>query len=273
MKYFVFATYLLILFVVISCSEKNKPANGGTDLVEEEIAYTSDSTTLKGFLVYDNNIKGKRPGVLIVHEWWGHNDYARQRARMLAELGYTAFALDMFGDGKTATHPEDAQKFASFIFSNIKVGEERFMAAYNLLQQQETVDPNEIAAIGYCFGGGVVLHMASIGTNLKAVASFHGSLGAVVPPKAGIIKAFLLVCNGADDPFTTEKQIETFKAEMDSADVQYEFINYEGAIHGFTNPAADSLGKKFNMPLAYNENADKESWQEMQKVFNNVFSK
>lgn len=267
------------LFVIIAvlmltsfwcCSEANKQK---TDLVEKEVVYSSDSTSLKGFLVYDKRIKGKRPGVLVVHEWWGLNDYARSRARMLAELGYTAFALDMFGDGKTATHPEDAQKFASTIYSNILTAEERFMAAYNFLEEQETVEPNNIAAIGYCFGGGIVLHMASIGTDLKAVASFHGSLQPIVPPHEGVVKAFILVCNGADDPFTTPEQIEMFKKEMDSAKVHYEFINYEGAVHSFTSPYADSLGKKFNMPFAYNKQADNESWQEMQKVFNKVFSK
>ena len=270
MKYFLYAVFSLSILLLISCS---KTESLNSDLVEEEISYTSDSTSLKGFIVYDNSIKGKRPGILLVHEWWGLNDYAKTRARMLAELGYTALALDMFGDGKTADHPQDAQKFASAIFNNLKVGEERFMAAYNLLREQKTVDPNNIAAIGYCFGGGIALRMASIGTNLKAVASFHGSLGAIVPPTEGDIIAFLLVCNGADDPFTKQEQIDKFKLEMDSAKVQYEFINYEGAVHGFTNPGADSLGQKFNMPLAYNEKADKDSWQEMLKVFNKVFSK
>ena len=261
---------VLMLASFCSCSETNKQK---TDLVEQEVVYSSDSTNLKGFLVYDNNIKGKRPGVLVVHEWWGLNDYARSRARMLAELGYTAFAVDMFGDGKTANHPEDAQKFASTIFSNIEMGEERFFAAYNFLKGQETVDPNNIAAIGYCFGGGIVLHMARIGTDLRAVASFHGGIKAITPAQEDVVKAFILVCNGADDPFTTPEQIEAFKIEMDSAKVNYEFINYEGAVHSFTSPYADSLGKKFNMPLAYNEKADKESWQEMQKVFRQVFRK
>ena len=264
---------ILISTSIIFCLSCYKTEPVKADLVEQEVTYLSDTTSLKGYLVYENNVKGKRPGVLIVHEWWGLNDYARSRARMLAELGYTALALDMFGEGKTATHPEDAQKFASEIFSNLKVGEERFMAAYDFLKSQQTVDQNNIAAIGYCFGGGIVLHMASIGTDLKAVASFHGSLQAIIPPKEGIIKAFLLVCNGADDPFTTKEQIETFKQEMDSAKVQYEFINYEGAVHSFTNSGADSMGKKFNMPMAYNEKADKDSWQQMQKVFKQVFIK
>jgi len=270
MKKLSLALLSFLIISAVSCSKSETPKTA--DLVEKTVIYSSDSTTLKGYLVFDNNVKGKRPGVLIVHEWWGLNDYARTRAKMLAELGYTALALDMFGEGKIASHPEDAQKFASEIFSNLKMGEDRFMAAYNFLKQQEAVDPENIAAIGYCFGGGVVLHMASLGIDLKAVASFHGSLQPILPPKEGVIKAFLLVCNGADDPFTTEKQIETFKAEMDSAKVQYEFINYSGAVHSFTNPGADSMGKKFNMPLAYNEKADKESWAEMKNVFMRVFS-
>jgi len=270
MKILAFITAVLITTLFFSCSETNKQK---TDLAEQEVVYTSDSTTLKGFLVYDNNIKGKRPGVLVVHEWWGLNDYSRNRARMLAELGYTALALDMYGDGKTANHPEDAQKFAGAIFNNVKMGEARFLAAYNFLKDQETVDPNNIAAVGYCFGGAVVLQMARIGMDLKAVASFHGGIQAITPAEEGKVKAFVLVCNGADDPFTTKEQIDAFKKEMDSAKVQYEFVNYPGAIHSFTNPAADSVGKKFNMPLAYNEKADKESWQEMKKVFNKVFGK
>jgi dienelactone hydrolase len=270
MKILAFITAVIITTLFFSCSETDKQK---TDLTEQEVVYTSDSTTLKGFLVYDNNIKGKRPGVLVVHEWWGLNDYARKRARMLAELGYTALALDMYGDGKTANHPEDAQKFAGAIFNNVKTGEARFLAAYDFLKDQETVDPNNIAAVGYCFGGAVVLHMARIGMDLKAVASFHGGIQAITPAEEGKVKAFVLVCNGADDPFTTQEQIEAFKKEMDSAKVQYEFVNYPGAIHSFTNPAADSVGKKFNMPLAYNEKADKESWQEMKKVFNKVFGK
>jgi len=268
-KQFVVSIIFIIAFF-ISCSETQDQK---TELIEQEVEYNSEGTILKGFLVYDKNIEGKRPGVLVVHEWWGHNDYARNRARMLAELGYTALALDMYGDGKTADHPENAQKFAGAIFSNVKTGEDRFLAAYNFLKEQETVNPDEIAAVGYCFGGAVVLHMARIGMDLKAVASFHGGIQAITPAEEGKVKAFVFVCNGADDPFVTQEQIDAFKKEMDDAKVQYEFVNYEGAVHSFTNPAADSVGSKFNMPLAYNENADKESWQEMQKVFNKVFSK
>jgi len=254
----------------ISCSETQEQK---TDFAGQEVEYISEGTILKGFLVYDKKIEGKRPGVLVVHEWWGHNDYARKRARMLAELGYTALAVDMYGDGKKADHPEDAQKFAGAIFSNVKTGEERFLAAYNFLKEQETVDTNNIAAVGYCFGGSVVLHMARIGMDLKAVISFHGGIQAITPAEEGKVKAFILVCNGADDPFVTQEQIDAFKTEMENAKVQYEFVNFEDAVHSFTSPAADSLGKKFNMPFAYNEKADEESWQEMKKVFSRVFAK
>jgi dienelactone hydrolase len=227
---------------------------------------------MKGFLVFDGDVEGKRPGVLVVHEWWGHNDYARERARMLAELGYTALAVDMYGDGKQADHPDDAGKFAMEIFKNIETAQARFMAAYDLLKQQETTTPNKIAAIGYCFGGGVVLHMARIGTDLKAVASFHGGIQAISPAEKNTVNAYLLVFNGADDPMVTQEQIDAFKEEMESAGVQYEFINYTGAKHSFTNPIADSIGKKYNLPLEYNENADKKSWEKMKSAFSKIFA-
>lgn len=264
-----FITLALISLFLFGCMEKQ--ANDSV-LIEKEIEYSSDGDTLKGYLVYDGTIEGKRPGVLVVHEWWGQNEYARKRARMLAELGYTAFALDMYGEGKTADHPENAQKFAMQVFNNIDQAEKRFMAAYNILKNEETTDSEEIAAIGYCFGGGVVLHMARIGTDLDATVSFHGSLQPINPAESGKVKASILVCNGADDPFVTQEQIQNFKTEMDSAGAYYEFISYGGAVHSFTNPAADSVGKKFDMPLAYNEKADKESWEEMKELFNEVFS-
>ena len=168
--------YRLVLIIIIgllsfSCTEKQNEKN---NLVEKSIDYSADGVQLKGFLVYDNNVKGKRPGVLVVHEWWGLNDYTKRRARMLAELGYTALAVDMYGDGKTADNPEEAQKLAISVYQNIKAGEDRFLAAYNFLKNQETTDPDLIAAIGYCFGGSIVLQMARIGIDLKAVVSFHG---------------------------------------------------------------------------------------------------
>jgi dienelactone hydrolase len=261
----------IIAFVALlfGCVEKQ---NNKVGLIEQEIEYSAEGTVMNGFLVYDGDIEGERPGVLVVHEWWGHNEYARKRARMLAESGYTALAVDMYGDGKQADHPDDAGKFAMEIFNNIETAQARFMAAYKLLQEHKTTAPDKIAAIGYCFGGGVVLHMARIGTDLKAVASFHGGIQAIVPAEKNKVTAYVLVLNGAADPFVTQEQIDAFKVEMDSAGVQYEFINYDGVKHSFTNPGADSLGKKFDLPLEYNQKADKESWEKMKSVFGELLS-
>jgi len=236
--------------------------------VEQEAV---NGTIMKGFLVYDESVEGKRPGVIVVHEWWGHNEYARNRARMLAELGYTALAVDMYGDGKQANHPDEAGKFAMEVFQNIEMAKERFNAGLILLKEQPSTDPEHIAAIGYCFGGGVVLHMVRFGADLDGVVSFHGSIQTQSPAKSNEVKAKILVCNGANDSFITAEQIEAFKKEMDDAGVDYKFINYPDALHSFTNPAADSLGKKFSLPLAYNKKADEQSWTDMQEFFKRLF--
>ena len=242
-------------------------------VVGKSVDYTAGGVTLKGYLAYDGSVKGKRPGVLVVHEWWGHNEYARKRARMLAEMGYTALAVDMYGDGKTAMHPDDAGKFSSEAMKNFDTAKARFEAAEDFLKKQPTVDPTRIAAIGYCFGGAIVLNMARQGADLKAVASFHGNLSAVKPAEAGKVKARIRVYNGADDTFIPTEAIEAFKKEMTAAGADFKFINYPGAVHSFTNPEATELGKKFNLPLVYNEKADKESWADMKKFFDEVFKK
>jgi dienelactone hydrolase len=248
-------------------------ASAETSIEGREVQYTSGGTTLKGYLAFDSGISGKRPAVLVVHEWWGLNDYARRRARMLAEMGYTALAVDMYGDGKQATHPDDAGKFSSELMKNFDVAKARFMAAMDFLKKQPTVDPDRIAAIGYCFGGGVVLNMARQGVDLRGVASFHGGLAAVKPATSGSVKAKVLVLHGADDKFTTPEQINAFKKEMKDAGADFRFIAYPGAVHSFTNPDADDLGKKFNLPLAYNGEADKKSWEELRKFLDMIFSK
>ena len=238
------------------------------------VTYKAGNVTLKGYFAYDENIKGMRPGVLVVHEWWGQNEYARKRARMLAEMGYAALALDMYGEGKQAMHPDDAGKFAGEVMKHFnEAGKARFEAAEEFLKRQPVVDPARIAAIGYCFGGGVVLNMARQGADLKAVASFHGSLVAVKPAEPGMVKAKIRVYNGADDKFTPQSAIDAFKKEMTDAKVDFQFIDYPGAVHSFTNPDATELGKKFNLPLAYNEKADKESWADMTKFFAEVFKR
>jgi len=240
-------------------------------IVGKSVGYTSQGVTFRGYLAYDENLKGKRPGVLVVHEWWGLNDYARKRAQMLAELGYTALAVDMYGDGKTAMHPDDAGKFSSELMKNFDVAKVRFLTAMDFLKQQPTVDPARLAAIGYCFGGGVVLNMARQGADLKGVASFHGSLNAVKPAEPGMVKAKVLVLHGAEDKFIKPEQIEAFKKEMSEAKVDYTFISYPGAVHSFTSPDADALGKKFNMPIGYNADADKKSWDELKMFLKKIF--
>ena len=237
----------------------------------EEVTYRAGNTVLKGYLAYDDAIKGKRPGVLVVHEWWGQNEYARKRARMLAEMGYTALALDMYGDGKTAQHPKEAGEFSKAVNSNIAERRARFLAAKKLLERHPTVDKHHIAAIGYCFGGGVVLAMAREGVKLDGVASFHGALGTDKPAVRGRVKAKILVLTGADDPMAPPELVEKFKQEMDNARADYKVIVYSGAKHSFTNPDADRLGKEFNLPLAYNEQADKESWAELDAFLKKIF--
>ncbi len=257
-------TTVLMFAAVVSAAPKIKG---------EPVDYKAGGVTMKGYLAYDENIKGKRPGVLVVHEWWGQNEYARKRARMLAELGYTALAVDMYGEGKQATHPDDAAKFSSETMKNFDTAKARFEAAMAFLKKQRTVDAERIAAVGYCFGGGVVLNMARQGEDLKAAASFHGSLAAVKRATAGKVKAKIRVYNGEDDKFTPQQAIDAFMQEMRDAKVDFQFINYPGAVHSFTNPDADELGKKFGLPMAYNAEADKRSWADMTNFFAEVFKK
>lgn len=249
------------------------PASAAPKVEGKAVEYSAEGVVMKGYLAYDENIKGKRPGVLVIHEWWGHNEYARKRARMLAELGYTALAVDMYGDGKQAAHPDDAGKFSSEIFKNFDVGKARFNAALDFLKKQPSVDPDRIAAIGYCFGGGIVLNMARQGADLKGVVSFHGGLAAVKPADPGSVKARILVLNGADDPMISTEQTAAFKEEMKKAGADFTIISYPGVKHSFTNPEATALGKKFNLPLEYNASADKKSWKEMKKFLRAIFKK
>lgn len=235
------------------------------------VEYSAQGVVMKGYLVYDESIKGRRPAVLVVHEFWGQNEYVRMRAAMLAKLGYTALALDMYGGGYESLHPDDARKFSAELNKNFELSKARFLAAMDFLKKQPTVDPNKIAAIGYCFGGGVVLNMALQGVDLQGVASFHGGLSAVKPAQAGKVKAKILVLNGADDKFITAEQIAAFKAEAKKAGADFKFINYPGALHSFTNPYADDVAKKFNMTVGYNAKADKESWEELKGFLAGVF--
>ena len=241
-------------------------------VVTETIQYGIDGESFTGLLAYDDAIKEKRPGVLVVHEWWGANDYAHKRAQDLAKEGYVAFALDMYGTGKIADHPEQAKAFMTATLEKMPVAEKRFEKGKAILQSQALVSGDKIAAIGYCFGGGIVLHMARQGADLDGVVSFHGSLGTQTPAEKGAVKAKVKVFNGAADPFVTEEQIAAFKQEMTAAKVDYDFVNYPGAVHSFTNPGADAVGKKFNMPLAYDPKSDNDSWRGMLEFFKQIFA-
>ncbi|MGD1944771.1 MAG: dienelactone hydrolase family protein [Croceivirga sp.] len=261
-----------------SCKSKTEKTTETTAMPEElpikikkhQVAYATDSTNLNGYIAYDENVKEKRPGVLIVHEWWGHNDYVRQRADMLAELGYTAMALDMYGDGKLADHPEDAGKFAGAVMSNLPEATARFNAALALLKAHESVDADKIGAIGYCFGGSVVLTMANSGMDLDAVAAFHSGVQLPVMPNDQL-KAQVLVCNGADDSFISPESVTSFTSAMDSIGANYKYIAYPGVKHSFTSKEADANGEKFGLPLAYDAEADQKSWASLQELFAEAF--
>lgn len=244
---------------------------GNAALQSREAVYEAEGTKLKGYMVYDDKFTGKRPGVLVVHEWWGNGKYTRHRADMLARLGYVAMAVDMYGDGREVDHPEDAGRFASQISKNFVLARARFVAAMELLKAQPVTDPGKIAAIGYCMGGGVVLNMARAGLDLKGVVSFHGSLKPSIRAEPGTIKAKLLVLTGARDPFVTPEKIRQFEAEMRKVAARFRIVTYPGAWHSFTNPEADIFAEKFDLPLAYDREADLASWREMQLFFENIF--
>ena len=241
---------------------------------EEPVTYKDGETTMKGFIVYDDAVKAKRPGIVLVHEWWGITKHVHNEARKFVAQGYTAFISDMYGDAKTADNPKDAGALSGGVMKNPKAMESRFNAARDSLAKHASVDASKIGAVGYCFGGAVVLNMARTGADLKGVAGFHASLGLNTPaPAPGTVKAKMLVLNGADDPFVKAEQYAAFKKDMDAAKADYRVIEYPGAVHAFTNPEATELGKKFNLPLAYNEKADKESKAEAAKFFAGVFGK
>ncbi len=237
----------------------------------EEVAYQADGTVLKGYLAYDDAAQGKRPGVLVVHDWWGHGDFVRDRARALAALGYTALAVDMYGDGKQTDDPGEANKLFDHVAGNPPLMKARIDAAQALLRKHKTVDPKRLSAIGYSLGGKVVLDMARQGADLAGVVSFWGLVGTQHPAQKGRVKAKVLVFNGKDDPLAPPEQIKQFQQEMTAAGVDYKLVDYPGLKHAFTRPDADARGKKHNMPLAYDAETDRKSWAEMQAFFKRIF--
>jgi dienelactone hydrolase len=243
-------------------------ANAYAAVKEDPVTYQDGDTMMKGFVVYDDAVQGKRPGIVMVHEWWGITKHIHTEAQKLAQQGYTAFIADMYGDAKTADNPKDAGALSGGVMKDPKVMEARFNAARAQLAKHPSVDPAHVGAVGYCFGGAVVLNMARAGTDLAAVAGFHASLGLNTPaPAPGTVKAKMLVLNGADDPFVKREQYEVFKKDLDAAKADYRVIEYPGAVHAFTNPDATELGEKFKLPLRYDAKVDAEAKGEASKFF------
>ena len=266
---------LLLVSGAIAC--KKTPENTDAkytknlqkEIVAEDLTYSENGKTFKSFLAFDKSKPGKLPVVLIIPEWWGMNDYVKNRAKQLADSGYMAIAVDMYGEGKVADNPDDAGKLAKPFYGNADLAKQSFEAALKQIEKNEKADAGKMAAIGYCFGGAMALNMARINEPLKGVISFHGNLMTGVKPTTNKIP--VLVLNGEDDAFVSKDEITSFKKQMDSAGVKYEFVNYPGAIHSFTNPDATAVGKKYKLKVAYNEAADKASWKEMITFFNKIF--
>jgi len=250
-------------------------ANAAVAAIQEEaVTYKDGDTVMKGYIVYDDANKAKRPGIIVVHEWWGITKHVREEARKFASQGYTAFVADMYGDGKTADNPKEAGALAGGVRKNPAAMQSRFVAAKDTLAKHATVDAAKIGASGYCFGGSVVLDMARAGLDLKGVAAFHAGPGASGPAaQAGKVKAKVLVLNGDADPLIKPDAVEAFKKEMAAANVDYRYISYPEAVHAFTNPEATALGKQFNLPLAYHAEVDRQSKAEAGKFFEAVLKK
>ncbi len=234
------------------------------------VSYKHGDLECKGFLAWDDAVSGKRPGVLVVHEWWGLDEYARSRAQQLAKLGYLAFACDMYGDGKIAEHPDGARKMASIVRMNVETWRKRAQVSLEVLKAHPQCDNGKLAAIGYCFGGSTALQLAYTGADLKAVATFHAALPAPTADEAKSLKARVLVCHGGADSFIPEAAIKAFHEPLDKARVKHEFVSYPGVVHSFTVPGADAR----NLPgMKYDKMADEDSWRRMTKLFAEQFGK
>ncbi len=254
----------ILSFIIVLCAVLNSMG----EIVTKTVEYKHGDVVLEGFIAWDNSIDGQRPGVLVVHEWMGLNDYAKNRCRQLAELGYIAFAVDMYGKGVRPKTREEASEQASIYRSDRILMRNRVAAGLNVLLQNELCDRNNVAAIGYCFGGGTVLELARSGADIAGVVSFHGNLDTPDSEIAKNIKCKILVCHGAEDPYTSKESVDDFFNEMKNAGVDFQFIAYSGAVHAFTNPEAGDDPSKGG---AYNANADRRSWEHMKMFFKELF--
>ncbi|HTF57702.1 MAG TPA: dienelactone hydrolase family protein [Planctomycetota bacterium] len=247
----------------IMAAGSSASAQEKSDLKTQVVEYRHGNVVLEGYLAWDPAVTGKRPGVMVVHEWRGHGEYVRRRAEQLARLGYLAFAADMYGKGVFAKDHEEAGKLAGAFFSDRKLMRDRAAAGLEVLRKHELCDPTRLAAMGYCFGGTTALEMARAGLDLRGVASFHGNLATPHPEDAKNIKAKVIVFHGLDDKFVPEPVVRAFQEEMSNAKVDYVFVGFSGAVHSFTVKEAGDDNSK---GMAYNEKADRRSW-EMLKIF------
>ncbi|MBU2953196.1 dienelactone hydrolase family protein [Marinobacter sp. F3R08] len=238
----------------------------------ETVEYQVGDDTFTGYMAWDNEVGQKRPGVLVVHEWWGHNEFARDQAERLAAEGYTAFALDMYGSGKQAEHPDTAKQFMQEATKDIEQVKSRFMKAMDILQSHATVDATRMAAQGYCFGGAVVLNMARLGVDLDGVVSYHGALGSPVTAEAGAVKTRIQVYTGGADKMVPAEQVAGLVKEMQDADVDLTLVSFPGVLHSFTNPDADEIAETFGMPVGYDEAAANRSWEGTLRFYEAIFA-
>ena len=232
------------------------------------IPYSTGDESFEGFMAWDDSVQGKRPGILVVHEWWGLNDYARSRAEQLAAMGYMAFAVDMYGKGKVTTHAEKAGEWAKQTTNNVEDWLGRAQKGLKLLQADPLVDSTRLAAIGYCFGGATVMQLVYGGASVKGVVSFHGSLPPPSDSQTIPSSAKVLIAHGAADPFLTSDHIDQFKTILENAEIDWQMIQYGGAQHSFTNPSADQYGLE---GAKYHKQADERSWIHMQQFFDEIF--
>lgn len=250
-------------------SDKTTPSENTAAIKEEAVTINSGNAALKSFIYYDSTTNKKRPAVLVVHEWWGLTDYTKMRARQLAQMGYIAMAVDMYGNGQVAADPGQAKALATPFYMDPQLSATRINDAINELKKRSQTDGNNIAAIGYCFGGTVVLNSARLGDDLKAVVSFHGDMpeGAIDKSKW---KGAVLICHGAADQFVPQAKVDSFKHVLDSLGIDNTLKVYANATHAFTNPSTTATGEKFHMPVKYNGPADTASWNDMKAFFGRI---
>lgn len=262
---------MLFSLLLFSCSHKKNLKPGATDSYTKEISFSDDGKTFKADLKLPKKFDSPVPVVVIIHEWWGRTDRMDEIAESINSQGYAALPVDMYGGNKTAETPEEAQNLATPFYKNPQRGIEVLNHYLSSLRSDPHIDPKKIVVIGYCFGGTQALNLARRGADIAGVVSFHGNLNSSL--KASQNMPPLLVLTGASDPMVPPAQVQGFKDEMKKANVKYDLISYPNATHAFTNPEATAIGKKYNIPIAYDKSADEKSWKEFLKFMEKIEKK